>query len=67
MGGDDPFPGVKALGATARKAPLRLRVSNTSVNEVQFPYSDNRSNVIPATAESYRQINEALPGFFPMR
>ncbi|MBA4183463.1 MAG: carboxypeptidase regulatory-like domain-containing protein [Acidobacteria bacterium] len=67
--GDDPFPGVESSWAQpSRQAAIKLTstLSNTAVNEVQFSYSANRINITPGVGgDLNRQINTALPGFFP--
>jgi hypothetical protein len=67
--GDDAFPGVESSWAQpSRQAAVKLTstLSNTAVNEVQFSYSANRINVTAgAGADLNRQINQAIPGFFP--
>jgi hypothetical protein len=67
--GDDAFPGVESSWAQpSRQAAIKLTstLSNTAVNEVQFSYSANRINIDPGVGgDLNRQINEAIPGFFP--
>jgi hypothetical protein len=67
--GDDAFPGVESSWAQpSRQLAIKLTstLSNTSINEVQFSYSANRINVTPGSGgDLNRQINTAIPGFFP--
>lgn len=67
--GDDPFPTVESSWSQpSRQAAIKLTstLSTTAVNEVTFAYSANRINVdIGTGADLNRQINEAIPGFFP--
>jgi hypothetical protein len=67
--GDDPFPVVES-GWTqpSRQAAIKLTstLSGNAVNEVQFSYSANRIRVDPGSGSDLnRQINQAVPGFFP--
>jgi hypothetical protein len=67
--GDDPFPVVESSWSQpSRQAAAKLTstLSNTAINEIQFSYSANRINVDPGNgADLNRQINQAIPGFFP--
>lgn len=67
--GDDPFTGVESSWAQpSRQAALKLTstLGGTAVNEVQFSYSANRINVTPGVGgDINRQLNAAVPSFFP--
>jgi hypothetical protein len=67
--GDDAFPTIESTWAQpSRQVAVKLttELSSTAINEVQFSYSGNRINVDPGSgADLNRQINTAIPGFFP--
>ncbi len=67
--GDDAFPTVESnWKQPSQQAAFKLTstLSNSSVNEVQFSYSGNKIIVDPgAGAELNREINQAIPGFYP--
>jgi hypothetical protein len=67
--GDDAFPTVESSWQQpSKQAAFKLTstLGSSSVNEVQFSYSNNRINI---TADRGGDINEAtttaIPGFFP--
>jgi hypothetical protein len=67
--GDDAFPTVESSWSQpSRQAAFKLTstLSSSAVNEIQFAYSANRIKVDPGAGEDInRQINQAIPGFFP--
>ena len=67
--GDDAFPTVESSWAQpSQQAAVKLTTTlgGTAVNEVQFSYSANRINVSPGSGSDLnRQINQAVPGYFP--
>ena len=67
--GDDAFPAVESSWKQpSQQAALKLTttLSSTAINEIQFAYSANRINVQPGSgADINREINTAIPGYFP--
>ena len=67
--GDDAFPTVESSWSQpSRQAAVKLtsELSTTAINEIQFSYSANRINITPGAGEDInRQINQAIPGFYP--
>lgn len=67
--GDDAFPTIESTWAQpSRQVAVKLttELSATAINEVQFSYSGNRIKVDPgAGADLNREINQAIPGYFP--
>jgi hypothetical protein len=67
--GDDAFPTVESSWQQpSQQAAFKLTstLGATSVNEVQFSYSGNRIKVDPgAGGDINKEINTAIPGFFP--
>lgn len=67
--GDDAFPTVESNWTQpSKQAALKLTstLGSTSVNEIQFSYSGNRIIVDPgAGGDINREINTAIPGFYP--
>jgi hypothetical protein len=59
----------KAVGLNRRRQAafkLTSTLSIVAVNEIQFAYSANRIKVDPGAGEDInRQINQAIPGFYP--
>ncbi|HXG83015.1 MAG TPA: carboxypeptidase regulatory-like domain-containing protein [Pyrinomonadaceae bacterium] len=67
--GDDAFPAVESSWAQpSQQAAFKLTttLSQTAINDIQFSYSANRINVNPGAGEDInREINQAIPGFYP--
>ena len=67
--GDDAFPTVESSWTQpSQQAAIKLTstLSSSSINEIQFSYSANRINVDPgAGGDINREINTAIPGYFP--
>lgn len=67
--GDDAFPTVESSWTQpSRQAAIKLttQLSSTAINDIQFSYSANRINVDPgAGGDLNREINTAIPGYFP--
>jgi Carboxypeptidase regulatory-like domain/TonB-dependent Receptor Plug Domain len=67
--GDDAFPTIEGSWAQpSKQAAIKLttQLSSTAINDVQFAYSANRINITQGNGSDInREINTAVPGFFP--
>lgn len=67
--GDDAYPAVESSWSQpSQQAAFKLTTTlgQTAVNDIQFSYSANRINVVAGAGEDInRNINTAIPGFFP--
>jgi Carboxypeptidase regulatory-like domain/TonB-dependent Receptor Plug Domain len=67
--GDDAFPSIEGSWAQPSKqaaVKLTTQLSSTAINDVQFAYSANRIKISEGNGgDINREINTAVPGFFP--
>jgi Carboxypeptidase regulatory-like domain/TonB-dependent Receptor Plug Domain len=67
--GDDAFPTIEGSWAQpSKQAAIKLttQLSSTAINDIQFAYSANRINITEGNGSAVnREINTAVPGFFP--
>ncbi len=67
--GDDAYPTVESSWSQPSQqvaVKLSTTLGQSAVNEIQFSYSANRINVVPGSGgDINREINTALPGFYP--
>ena len=67
--GDDAFPAVESSWKQpSQQFALKLTstLGSTAINDIQFSYSANKINVSSgAGADINRNINQAIPGFYP--
>lgn len=67
--GDDAFPTIEGSWAQpSKQAAIKwtTQLSATAINDIQFAYSANRINITEGNGgDINREINTAIPGFFP--